>query len=57
MADREKVIKGIECCAIKQDVCLECPYLSFRTAVGSCIDKLMIDALELIKEKEKPEVG
>lgn len=50
MPDREKVIKGLECC-IKRDPddqtrCGECPYES------ACLNRLKIDALELLKEQE-----
>ena len=54
MTDREKVIKGLEACAGTNtdgtaDCVLECPYK------GSfcCIDRLMYDALDLLKEQQK----
>ena len=48
MPDREKVIKGLECC-IKHDPddkprCGECPY------DGACLNRLKADALELAKD-------
>ena len=50
MTDRDKVIRGLECC-IKRDPddnprCGECPY------DGACLNRLKIDALELLKEEE-----
>lgn len=48
--DREKVMKGLECC-IKRNPddnprCGECPY------DGACLNRLKIDALELLKGQE-----
>ena len=53
MADREKVIKGLECC-IKRDPddktrCGECPY------EGACLNRLKSDALALLKAQEPVE--
>lgn len=50
MNDREKVIKGLECC-IKCDPddktrCGECPY------EGACLNRLKADALALLKAQE-----
>ena len=50
MIDREKVIKGLECC-IKRDPddkmrCGECPY------EGACLNRLKADALALLKAQE-----
>lgn len=50
MTDREKVIKGLECC-IKRDPddktrCGECPY------EGACLNRLKSDALALLKAQE-----
>ena len=57
MTDREKALKGLECC-IKHDPddrprCAECPY------DGACLNRLKIDALELLKAQEpvKPVFG
>ena len=47
--DREKVIKGIECCEIKGD-CTGCPY-DVEQGLPAC-KQLAIDALELSKEQE-----
>ena len=50
MADREKVIKGLEHCGQPTE-CVGCPYDSLT---GGCFTKLKADALELLKE-QKPE--
>lgn len=54
MADREKVIKGLECCAIGLYCPDEdCPYEEAREEKDeNCIAMLARDALELLKEKE-----
>ena len=57
MPDREKVIAGLTMCAgtnvpiiDDMDVCiLDCPY---RDKSNGCVDKLMFDALTLLKEQE-----
>lgn len=51
MADREKVIKGIECC---KEACGagNCPYWNGSMIDGSCMLKLHADALALLKEQE-----
>jgi hypothetical protein len=46
MDDREKVIKGIECCGVTMN-CRECPYDS---EMGKCFRNLKADALKLLKE-------
>ena len=52
MTDREKVIKGLECC--DNDDCDNCPY--FRSCVendfGTCRATLHRDALVLLKAQE-----
>lgn len=54
MADREKVIRGLECCTTFDSkgfpLCEECPYADD----GTCpeLDQLHRDALELLKEQE-----
>lgn len=61
MADREKVIKGLECCS-ETDMCcmeiscyhpkyLECPYHE----IENCVPNLVKDALALLKEQEERE--
>ena len=51
MTDREKVIKGLENCAIEQS-CWGCPYCKGNP---TCQDDLCKDALELLKEQEPVE--
>lgn len=54
MPDREKVIKGLECCVTMPDIyprCEECPYAD---AEGTCanMNGLHRDALALLKAQE-----
>lgn len=51
MADREKVIKGLECCGDTMN-CNECPYDS---EMGGCFRNLKADALNLLKEQKSEE--
>ena len=48
MTDREKIIKAIEICYTKGHKCTECPLFS----EDDCNDKLMYDALTLLKARE-----
>lgn len=48
MIDKEKVLKGLEYCAIKQS-CLGCPYCKGNS---TCQDDMAKDALKLLKEQE-----
>ena len=53
MPDREKVIKGLECCIRESDSlysnpCNGCPYEG-----KECIDRLKVDSLALLKEQEE----
>ena len=51
MADREKVLKGLEACADRTGaLCRTCPY-DYRKE--SCISDMADDALELLKEQPK----
>ena len=53
--DREKVIKGLECCsayAAKKCTNHDCPYW---LSEGCCIDEMLYDAHELLKEQEEKE--
>ena len=57
MPDREKVIKGLECCVTMPDIyprCEECPYAD---AEGTCanLNGLHRDALALLKAQEPVE--
>ena len=49
--DREKVIKGLECCSIPQGRCRKCPYET-EGFVAECTSELAKDALALLKEQE-----
>ena len=51
MTDREKVIKGLECCSFRTaNTCRECPY---GNVYGSAeCAQMAKDALELLKEQE-----
>ena len=53
MTDREKVIKGLECC-IKGNTCSsDCPYFNgVPMTDGECITALQADALALLKEQD-----
>lgn len=50
MANLEKVIKGLECCILRDPDdharCSQCPY------GGNCVNRLKMDALELLKAQE-----
>ena len=52
MVDREKVLKGLECCVHPHGNCSKCPYddNSFNFAI--CTSKLCGDALTVLKEQE-----
>ena len=52
MPDKEKVIKGIECCKAACGAG-NCPYWNGSMIDGSCMLKLHADALALLKEAEK----
>lgn len=50
MADLDKVIKGLECCILRNPDdharCSQCSYES------NCVNRLKMDALELLKAQE-----
>ena len=49
MADRKKVIRGLECCIDPETPCRECPYYNY----GHCDpDDVRRDAFSLLKEQE-----
>lgn len=51
MADREKVIYSIERCVCHvPDACRDCNYDNYE--YNKCVEKLLWDALELLKEQE-----
>lgn len=54
MPDREKVIKGLECCT-RGDACSsDCPYFKEAPITdGRCITAVQADALALVKEQEE----
>lgn len=53
MADREKVIKGLECCTHGVAQCPICPYDPRNNALPvDCMSGLAKDALELLKAQE-----
>ena len=52
MMDREKVIKGLECCQLDVNKCLDCPYLDKQNKVAECGIELHRDALALLKAQE-----
>ena len=59
MADREKVIKGLHqhCEGSLFDRCGECPYYAVSNEQFSCRDRLLEDALALLKEQEAKKVN
>ena len=54
MADREKVIKGLECCKYSsKSHCDGCPYcFEGLCATNNCTEDLASDALALLTEQE-----
>ena len=56
MPDREKVIKGLECCTSGEFCLSDCPYFKeVAMTDGRCITALQADALALLKEQEARE--
>lgn len=59
MPDREKVIKGLECCMVTDDdaPCTDCPYndpTTYEYGENHCLRKeLMPEAISLLKELER----
>ena len=53
--NREDVIKGLECCIVRDPDdrmrCGECPY---RDPISYCLNRLKTDALQLLKGPEPP---
>ena len=50
MPDREKVIRGLECCILRDpDDHARCSQCSYG---GNCVNRLKMDALELLKAQE-----
>lgn len=52
MADIEKVIKGLECCSNSQKNRCEANSCPYWVSECCCIDDMLNDALELLKEQE-----
>lgn len=56
MADREKVLMGLTCCANldawSERVCHKCPYNCDGDGNGGCEDHLIADAFALLREQE-----
>lgn len=54
MVDRQKIIKGLECC---KEACAigGCPYWNGSIIDGSCMLKLHADAISMLKEQEPEE--
>jgi hypothetical protein len=54
MSEREKVIKGLECCILRDPDdharCSQCSYES------NCVNRLKMDALELLKDPDRVRV-
>ena len=54
MTDRDKVIKGLECCAAYEYKCNDCPYQDDGGAEDDCYsDELYADALALLKAQNE----
>ena len=51
MADREKVIKGLEC-LIQMTSCVGCPYWDSGRTRKDCLSHIGEDAIALLKEQE-----
>lgn len=55
MTEREKVIKGLECCYVKPiPECKACPYANEIDGTCFTMDKMILDALNLLKAQEAP---
>jgi len=52
MADKEKVIRGLEICTNPGSCSERCPYYHIEITEGSCDYFLLTDALALLKEQE-----
>ncbi len=47
----EKVIAGLECCQSENMSCADnCPYFKGKYELDGCMDDLMAEALEVLKE-------
>lgn len=53
MTDREKVIKGLECCIVKPfPNCEKCPYTNEEEGTCFTMNNMLADALALLKAQE-----
>lgn len=52
MPDREKVIKGLECCSVPEGHCENCPYET-DGYVAECTSALARDAIAMLKEQDE----
>lgn len=56
MSDREKIIKGLECCHVQRNgvppLCEDCPYMNPMEGTCDALDELLGDALTLLKAQE-----
>ena len=60
MIDREKVIKGLECCMSDGSECYDssngkCPYYKYDVPTSACTDDLFYDVYVMLKEQEPNE--
>lgn len=57
MIDREKVLKGLECCSqMAGEVCRKCPYVDeWEEGEGACTAHLAANALVLLQESDAVE--
>ena len=53
MAEWEKVIKGLECCQIDVNKCMECSYRDNHNKISGCWISLHHDAIALLKAQEQ----
>ena len=52
LIDKEKVMLGLKCCAVKNWDCISCPYGDATTELQECHDVLLLDAYKLLEEQE-----
>ena len=55
MTDRERVIKALALCADNNETCAGCPYFPGPDDTEYCEDRMMKDALALLKEQDTVE--
>ena len=53
MADRAKVLQGLEQCKEWNGHCCKCPYHSISLDISECTANLCRDAFELLTENQK----